>query len=148
MNASFEDVTVLFEYIEKYPNNWSKIFSEYEKERKKDADAIGDLAVENFYEMRDHVANPIFKKKRTLEMKLENDNSNAYFSKYSMVTFNENIPYSKAQLLGNAQDKAFLNLIVDNKVSENTPLAELFKKVKQETEEILDDDKIAKTMKH
>jgi len=148
MNASFEDVTVLFEYIEKYPNNWTKVFSKYEKERKKDADAIGDLAVENFYEMRDHISNPIFKKKRALEMKLENDQSNAYFSKYSMVTFNENIPYSKAQLLGNAQDKAFLNLIVDNKVSDKTPLTELFKKVKQETDEILDDDKIAKTMEH
>lgn len=148
MNASFEDVTVLFEYIDKYPNNWSKIVKEYEKERKKDADAIGDLAVENFYEMRDHVSSPVFMKKRALEMKLENDISNNYFSKYSMVTFNENIPYSKAQTVGNAQDKAFLNLIVDNKVDENTPLNVLLKKVQFETKEILDDDKIAKTMSH
>ncbi len=142
MNASFEDVTVLFKYIDKYEGDWQKIFSEYEKERKKDADAIGDLAVENYYEMRDYVANDLFKKKRQLEMKLE-DEFDEYNSKYSMVTFNDDIPYSKAILVGNAQDKAFLNLVEDGIVDENTSVKDLFNKVKQKTKEILDDDKTA-----
>ncbi|MCF6349694.1 MAG: FAD-dependent monooxygenase [Flavobacteriaceae bacterium] len=144
MNASFEDVTVLFKYIDKYENKalnnaeiWSKIFYEYEKERKKDADAIGDLAVENYFEMRDHVANDLFKKKRALEMKLEDAYPDRYFSKYSRVTFNDSMPYSVAKKIGNAQDKAFLNLIEDDVINENTSVKELFDKVKQKTDEII-----------
>ncbi len=143
MNASFEDVTVLFKYIDLYPDNWKKIFSEYEKERKKDADAIGDLAVENFYEMRDHVANPLFKIKRELERKLEQKYPNTYFSKYSMVTFNDSISYSQAILKGNAQDKAFLNLIEDKKIDASTEISKLLQKINSETERIIADDKTA-----
>jgi kynurenine 3-monooxygenase len=143
MNASFEDVTILFNYIDKYKGDWQKIFSEYEKERKKDADAIGDLAVENFYEMRDHVANPLFKVKREIERKLEAKYPKDYFSKYSMVTFNPDISYSEALIIGNAQDKAFLNLIEDKEIDLNTPLDIVFKKVKEKTKEIIEDDKTA-----
>ncbi len=143
MNASFEDVTVLFKYIDLYPDNWKKIFSEYEKERKKDTDAIGDLAVENFYEMRDHVANPLFKIKRELERKLEQKYPDTYFSKYSMVTFNDSIPYSQAMIKGNAQDKAFLNLIEDKKIDESTEISKLLEKINSETQRIIADDKTA-----
>ncbi|MFK5880282.1 MAG: NAD(P)/FAD-dependent oxidoreductase [Flavobacteriaceae bacterium] len=145
MNASFEDVYVLDQYIEKYEGDWNKILVEYEKERKKDADAIGDLAVENFYEMRDHVSNPIFKKKRLIEMELETNHP--YYSKYSMVTFKEDMPYSEAKKIGNAQDKALLNLIADNKI-EGLNSKEIFELVNKEVTEILDDDKVDKTMHH
>jgi kynurenine 3-monooxygenase len=148
MNASFEDVTILFKYIDKYPDDWSKIFYEYEKERKKDADAIGDLAVENYFEMRDHVANDLFKKKRALEMKLEDAFPERYYSKYSRVTFNESMPYSVAKTVGNAQDKAFLNLIADHKIDDSIPVNVLFELIKNETNAILEDDEIAKTMEH
>jgi kynurenine 3-monooxygenase len=147
MNASFEDVSVLFKYIDKYKDDWSKIFYEYEKERKKDADGIGDLAVENFYEMRDHVANPLFKIKREIERKLEAAYPNDYFSKYSMVTFNPDIGYSEALLIGNAQDKAFLNLIEDDIINLETPLKEVLQKVKEKTNQIIEDDKTAHLLK-
>jgi len=147
MNASFEDVFVLDSYIEKHEGNWTKIFEEYEKERKKDADAIGDLAVENFYEMRDHVANPIFKKKRQIEIALEENFPEEYFSKYSMVTFREDMPYSKAKEIGNAQDKVLLNLIADEKI-DGLSIDEIYKIVQQTTNEIIDDEVVAKTMKH
>ncbi len=143
MNASFEDVTILFNYIEKYKGDWQKIFYEYEKERKKDADAIGDLAVENFYEMRDHVANPLFKKKREIERNLEEAFPNKYYSKYSMVTFNAEMPYSKALTVGNAQDNAFLNLIEDGLIDFDTPLDQVLKLVTDKTNEILEDSKTA-----
>lgn len=145
MNASFEDVFVLDQHIEKYKGDWSKILDEYEKERKKDADAIGDLAVENFYEMRDHVSNPNFKKKRLIEMELEKKFS--YYSKYSMVTFKEDMGYNEAKRIGNAQDKALLNLIVDNKV-EGLSIEEIFELVKLEVKEIVDDEIVGKTMRH
>ena len=71
MNASFEDVVVLDKYIEKYEGDWNTIFSEFQKERKIDADAIADLAIDNFYEMKEHTANPLFQEKRKLEIAFE-----------------------------------------------------------------------------
>ena len=56
--------------------------------------------------MRDHVADPVFRSKRTLEFELENTFSD-YASKYSLVTFHPEVPYKIARLLGNKQD-AFL----------------------------------------
>ncbi len=143
MNASFEDVTVFDAIMDKHEGDWETIFKVYEKTRKADTDAIADLAIDNYYEMRDHVANPIFKEKRTIEMALEKEFPNDYFSKYSMVTFKEDIPYYTAMTKGRAQDKAILNLIADQKINKNEDLNSIFKKVKQETEAILEDDKIA-----
>ncbi|WP_452221688.1 FAD-dependent oxidoreductase [Lacinutrix salivirga] len=143
MNASFEDVTVFDAILEQHEGDWETIFKVYEKSRKADTDAIADLAIDNYYEMRDHVANPIFKEKRAIEMALEKQFPNDYFSKYSMVTFKEDIPYYTAMTKGRAQDKAILNLIADKEIDKNEDLNSIFKKVKQETEAILEDDKIA-----
>ncbi len=155
MNASFEDVTVLDAIIDKYerdlPNNkagWENIFKAYQNARKADADAIGDLAVENYYEMSDHVANPIFQEKRKLEMDLEKHFPEEYSSKYSLVTFNENIGYNEAMTRGRAQDKAILNMIADKELDLNGDLKEILSRVIRETEDILDEDKVAKTMHH
>ena len=60
MNASFEDVIIFDKILEKHKGDWQTTFKKYEKTRKVDTDAIADLAVDNFHEMKDHVANPIF----------------------------------------------------------------------------------------
>ncbi|WP_299159749.1 NAD(P)/FAD-dependent oxidoreductase [uncultured Tenacibaculum sp.] len=143
MNASFEDVTVFDTILDTCTGNWEEVFKEYQKVRKTDTDAIADLAIDNYYEMRDHVANPLFKKKRMLEMDLEKTFPNEYFSKYSMVTFNENIPYAEAMKKGRAQDKALLNMVAHNDLNEITDLNQVLKKVQEETNEILEEDKIA-----
>ena len=148
MNASFEDVVVFNEVLDQHEGNWEGVFKAYEKARKKDTDAIADLAIDNYYEMRDHVASPIFKEKRKLEMDLEKSFPEQYFSKYSMVTFNEDIPYSKAMEIGRAQDKALLNMIADDEIDTTANLEEILKKVQTETNEILGEDNVAKTMKH
>jgi kynurenine 3-monooxygenase len=109
MNASFEDCRVLNQLVEKHGTDWEVVFSELCRERKPNADAIADMAVENFYEMRDAVADPVFQKKRELETKLEQTFPD-YFSKYSMVTFREDLPYSVAKTKGNAQDKLLMEL--------------------------------------
>jgi len=144
MNASFEDVTVLDGIIDKHEGNWETIFKVYQKTRKADADAIGELAEENYFEMRDHVANPIFKEKRKIEMALEKNFPNDYFSKYSLVTFNEDIGYHEAMTIGRAQDKAILNMLADGVISTSDDINDILNKVKTETEAILEDDKIAK----
>ncbi|MFL0061833.1 FAD-dependent oxidoreductase [Tenacibaculum maritimum] len=143
MNASFEDVTVFDSILEKYEGDWELIFKEYQKVRKEDTDAIADLAIDNFYEMRDHVANPLFKQKRKLEMDLEKAFPNAYFSKYSMVTFKEDIAYKEAMKKGRAQDKALLNMVANHDLEAITDLNEVLKKIQEETNEILIEDKIA-----
>ena len=143
MNASFEDVTVFDAILEKHKGDWETIFKVYEKSRKEDTDAIADLAIDNYYEMRDHVSNPIFKEKRTLEMAFEKEFPTEYFSKYSMVTFNDDISYSDAMKKGRAQDKAILNMIADKEIDVDSDLKTLLKRVQQETEAILEDDRIA-----
>ncbi|MEW7280533.1 NAD(P)/FAD-dependent oxidoreductase [Aquimarina sp. 2201CG1-2-11] len=143
MNASFEDVVVFDEILEQNKGDWTATFKAYEKVRKEDTDAIADLAIDNYYEMRDHVSNPIFKQKRKLEMDLEKVFPDEYFSKYSMVTFNEDINYAKAMQIGRAQDKALLNLIADEQINTDKDLKEVLKQIQKETNEILQEDKVA-----
>lgn len=143
MNASFEDVVEFDKVLDQDLDNWEAIFTTYEKSRKKDTDAIADLAIDNFHEMKDHVANPIFQEKRKLEMALEKNFPDSYSSKYSLVTFNENVPYKEAMLRGRAQDKAILNMLSDGEIDTNGDLRSILEKVKQQTEAILEDDRIA-----
>ncbi|HPK09549.1 MAG TPA: FAD-dependent monooxygenase [Saprospiraceae bacterium] len=108
MNASFEDVTVLDELMAKHGEDWDSIITEYDDKRKPDADAIGDLAVDNFYEMRDATKDPVFGKKRAIELQLENLYPD-YYAKYSLVTFNEDISYHEAMTQGRFQDEVLMN---------------------------------------
>jgi kynurenine 3-monooxygenase len=155
MNASFEDVTVLDAVLAQYSDSlsvdkldWEAVFKAYGKARKQDTDAIADLAIDNFHEMRNHVANPLFKEKRKIEMDLEKTFPTEYSSKYSLVTFNENIGYYEAMKRGRAQDKALLNLIADDEVHTHLEMTKeelkvILEKVKAQTNEILQEDKIA-----
>ncbi|SHM76960.1 NAD(P)/FAD-dependent oxidoreductase [Polaribacter sp. KT 15] len=148
MNASFEDVFVLDEILNQDLKDWKSIFKTYQKTRKKDTDAIADLAIDNFHEMKDHVANPLFKEKRKIEMDLEKTFPKQYSSKYSLVTFNENIGYYEALKRGRAQDKALLNLIADETIHTHLDMTKqelgvILDKVIKETNEILEEDKIA-----
>lgn len=148
MNASFEDVVVFDGILDQNLGSWEEVFRTYQKVRKQNTDAIADLAIDNFYEMRDHVANPLFKEKRKIEMDLEEHFPDVYFSKYSMVTFRDDISYHEAMVRGRAQDKALLNLIADQEVSTSLNMTKeeleiVLDKINEETEEILREDKIA-----
>ncbi|WP_298765189.1 NAD(P)/FAD-dependent oxidoreductase [uncultured Polaribacter sp.] len=153
MNASFEDVFVLDEVLNHFEESkkvldWEAVFKTYQKKRKKDTDAIADLAIDNFFEMRDHVANPLFKEKRKIEMDLEQTFPKQYLSKYSLVTFNEHIGYNEAMKRGRAQDKALLNLIAGDEVHTHLEMSKnelkiVLDKVIAETNTILEEDKIA-----
>jgi kynurenine 3-monooxygenase len=129
MNASFEDCRVLNQLIEKHGTDWEKIFDEYGSLRKENTDAIADMAEENFYEMRDAVADPVFVRKRELETRLEQTFPD-YFSKYSMVTFREDLPYSVAKQKGNAQDKLLMEICAGIDNAGEIDLNEVLEKVK------------------
>ena len=107
MNCSFEDVMVLSQLINDYGTDFTTIFELYTSLRKPNCDAIAQLAIDNFYEMRDATANPTFQLKRQVETKLEQLYPN-YYSKYSMVTFRHNVPYNVARDKGRAQDDVLM----------------------------------------
>ena len=109
MNASFEDVVVLDSIIDQHEGDWEATLTAFQDQRKRDTDAIADLAVDNFYEMRDHTANPVFNKKRLLETQLEQTFAD-YFSKYSLVTFRPDVPYSFAMHRGRQQDALLMDI--------------------------------------
>lgn len=110
MNASFEDVGVLDDLIKDNDNpNWEDIFNKFQHMRKDNADAIAELAKDNYLEMRSHVANPVFQIKRQVEMALE-ARYRDFNSKYSLVTFRDDVPYYKAKSLGEMQDEYLMKV--------------------------------------
>ena len=142
MNASFEDVYVFDNVLNQFEGDWLTVFSEFQKQRKIDTDAIADLAIDNYYEMRDHVANPLFKEKRIVEMNLEKYFPTEYFSKYSLVTFNEYIGYHEAMTKGRAQDKVLLKMAENPMYSSSLQMSKelmnkILYKLQEETNKLL-----------
>jgi len=114
INCGFEDCTVFLEMLDLYGPDWSRIFPEFEKARKVNTDAIADLAVENFVEMRDRVADPKFLVRKKVELALEARYPRRFVPKYAMVTFHR-IPYSTALERGRVQDQMLSELCEDLK---------------------------------
>jgi kynurenine 3-monooxygenase len=96
MNAGFEDVTLLTATL---GGDWSEAFARFAAARKPDTDAIADLAVENFVEMRDRVADPAFLFQRKVEDELQRRMPGRYLSRYQLVTFTR-VPYRIALQAG------------------------------------------------
>ncbi len=138
MNCGFEDVYVLNELIEKNNHQWDVVLPEFYQSRKINADAIADLSLDNFYEMRDQVAHEGFAKKRDIEMQLE-AKYEEYSSKYSMVTFREDLPYHVAMNVGRFQDALLLNMVQEE---EEHSIEEIMAILKEETRKTFPDYKI------
>jgi len=117
MNASFEDVRVFDDVMDELGDDWSKVFPRFEELRVANANAIADLAIDNFHEMQDRVDDVDFIKKRKLEMQLEQQFDD-YYSKYSLVTFRPELPYAEAMRRGRAQDELLLKMCEGKKVEE------------------------------
>ncbi|HEY6763528.1 MAG TPA: FAD-dependent monooxygenase, partial [Candidatus Sulfotelmatobacter sp.] len=109
LNCGFEDCTHLLKLLDEHGTDWPRVFSEFEDLRKTDTDAIADMAVENFVEMRDRVADPQFLFRKKVELALERRFPLRFVPKYSMVTFHR-IPYSIAQMRGTKQEKILAQL--------------------------------------
>jgi kynurenine 3-monooxygenase len=103
MNCAFEDCTYFLQLLDRLGPDWSVLFAEFEKSRKTDTDAIADLAIENFIEMRDRVADPRFLFRKKVELELEKRFPKTFVPKYAMVTFHRT-PYSVAASRGAIQD--------------------------------------------
>jgi len=109
INCGFEDCTVLLELIEVHAPDWERVFSDFELARKANTDAIADMAVENFIEMRDRVGDPRFLLRKKVELALEAKYPQIFVPKYSMVTFHR-IPYATAKRRVEIQDRILTDL--------------------------------------
>jgi kynurenine 3-monooxygenase len=104
MNAAFEDCIVLDECLDKFPDNRERAFAKYFEYRKENADALADLAIGNFIEMRDKTASKTFRTKKKLDHLLEAALPGVYLPLYTMVTFTR-VPYAQAARRARLQDR-------------------------------------------
>ncbi|MFY9911433.1 MAG: NAD(P)/FAD-dependent oxidoreductase [Candidatus Sulfotelmatobacter sp.] len=109
INCGFEDCTSLVELLDQHGPDWGRVFREFELQRKANTDAIADMAVENFTEMRDRVADSRFLFRKKVELALEQRYPRLFIPKYAMVTFHR-IPYSVALARGAVQDRILAEL--------------------------------------
>src|SRR5438876_4636759 len=103
MNAAFQDCVVLDECLEKFRDDRERAFGEYFSRRKRNADALADLAIGNFIDMRDKTTSKTFRAKKKLDHFLEAALPGIYLPLYTMVTFTR-IPYVTAAKRARTQD--------------------------------------------
>ena len=103
MNCGFEDCVELNDLINKHNHQWDKIMPAYQLQRKPNSDAIAQLALDNFIEMRDLVGHPDFLLRKKIEARFSDRHPEKWIPLYTMVTFSE-IPYSVAYSEGKKHD--------------------------------------------
>lgn len=111
MNSGFEDCFVLDRLIEEMGDNWESILKAYEVERKPDGDAIADLAMRNFVEMRDLTGDPEFLLRKKIEGRFSKKYPEKWTPLYSLVTFSPQVRYSEAMALGQRQDELMAEIM-------------------------------------
>ena len=110
MNAGFEDCTVFNELLNQHHGDWKTIFKTFQEMRKPNTDAMADLAIYNFMEMRDLVADPRFILQKKIEAKLNTLYPDKWIPLYPMVTFSD-MPYAEAQAAGKQHEKIMAKLM-------------------------------------
>ena len=103
MNAAFEDCSAFDRCLANPDRSWSDIFTEFERLRRPNTDAIADMALENYVEMRSTVREPKFQLKKDLSFRLEERHPDRFIPRYSMVMFHT-IPYAEARRRGAIQE--------------------------------------------
>jgi kynurenine 3-monooxygenase len=111
MNAAFEDCVVLDQCLTQFAGQRERAFAEYYRRRKRNADALADLAIQNFIEMRDKTASPVFRAKKKMDHLLERALPRMYLPLYTMVTFTR-IPYADAARRAHRQDHVVLGVLI------------------------------------
>lgn len=115
MNSGFEDCSVFEEMSANFDGDWAKLFKEFADERKPNGDAIADLAIQNFIEMRDKVADESFLLRKKIEKKLFTKYPEKWMPLYSQVTFSH-IPYATANAQGKKQEKIMDTVMADPEI--------------------------------
>ena len=109
MNCGFEDVSEFDAQLEKFAGDWQKIFSETDRLRQPNGNAIADMAIENYITMRDSVRDDKFLLRSALAFELEKQLPDYFCPRYSMVMFHR-LPYAEAQSRGIIQEEILQEL--------------------------------------
>ena len=112
MNCAFEDCLILDQCLDKFGDDWKSVFSEFESQRRPDTEAIAEMALENYVEMRDVVRDPKFQLQKKLGFLLEERHPGIFIPRYSMVMFHH-LPYSEARRRGAIQQQILDSLTID-----------------------------------
>jgi kynurenine 3-monooxygenase len=104
MNAAFEDCSAFDQCLGDPDRPWNEVFADFEKRRRPNTDAIADMALENYVEMRSTVREPKFQLKKDLSFRLEERHPGRFIPRYSMVMFHT-IPYADARRRGAIQEE-------------------------------------------
>jgi kynurenine 3-monooxygenase len=106
MNAAFEDCSAFDRCLADRSSDrtWNEIFADFERRRRPNTDAIADMALENYVEMRSTVREPKFQLKKDLSFRLEERHPGRFIPRYSMVMFHT-IPYEDAKKRGAIQEE-------------------------------------------
>ncbi len=115
MNAGFEDCRILNQLLDQ-TSDWKELFSQFQKSRKPDTDAIADLALDNFIEMRDLVGDAKFLLRKKIEAKLNQLYPEKWIPLYTMVTFRDDIRYSDALSTGQKQKRIMDEVMQRNNI--------------------------------
>jgi len=107
MNSGFEDVSLLCGML---TGDWARDFAAFSALRKPDTDAIADLAMENYVEMRDKVADAEFLRLREIEQELQDRMAGRYLTRYQLVTFTR-VPYGLARRVGQIEQEILGGLL-------------------------------------
>ncbi len=102
MNAAFEDCVALLRLLEDDDRDWDDVFARFEAERRPQAEAIADMALENYQVMRAAVRDPVFLLRKKLEHELERRHGDRFVPRYSLVMFHRG-PYAEAYRRGEIQ---------------------------------------------
>jgi len=103
MNCGFEDCLALDECVEAFGTDWGLVFPAFSARRKPHADAIAEMALENYVEMRDQVRDPRFLLRKELAFELERRFPERFVPRYALVMFRDDVPYGEARRRGRIQ---------------------------------------------
>ncbi len=112
MNCCFEDCIEFDSCIARCAS-WESAFAEFYAMRKPNTEAICAMALENYLEMREHVADSAFLMRQALALELERRFPQRFIPRYSMVMFHHEIPYRIAQERGSVQARLLAELTSD-----------------------------------
>ena len=129
MNGSLEDVHVFLELLDEHgDSNMEKVLETYTEKRVPAGNALVDLSLRNFIEMRDLVANPYFQLRKKIERKVQTNHPDKWTPLYTLVKFT-NIPYHEAKAEGERHDRIMQQILAIDDIEDRWDSKEIEKEV-------------------
>ena len=117
MNCGFEDCAKFNQLLDHHNDDWPAACDAFQHQRKPNADAIADMAIDNYTIMRDSVSDPVFQQKKEWGFEFEKQFPKQFIPRYSMVMFHD-IPYAEALKRGNIQDSILTDFLTARREDE------------------------------